>query len=368
MKISTRLTLWYSMLLLASLIIMAGVLYHEWTEQQDIRRQQQPPEGTWEEVGEIILFYGLPTAALLLIGGVVFIRKALGPVETLTQAAERIHAGNLAEQLPRSGNGDELDRLTGVFNDMTGRLHQAFLSIREFTLHASHELRTPLTVMHAELETALNQEALSPAERDRLSNLLDEVQRLTQIVDGLAFLTKADAGMLRFANEPVQLDEIVRDGYADAQILGGSKKVHVELNACAPVTVKGDRHRLRQLLLILTDNAIKYNDQGGDMSLSLETKNGSAVLTISNTGPGIPSEASGRVFERFFRGDPSHSHIIEGSGLGLSIAQGIVHAHHGKIDIHSEPERLTTVTVELPRAEVEKEQEQRTDVNCLAAR
>ncbi|HTD87591.1 MAG TPA: HAMP domain-containing sensor histidine kinase [Candidatus Binatia bacterium] len=356
MKISTRLTLWYSALLMASLIIMAGVLHYEWTEQRDLLlRQQQPPETVWEEVGEVILFYGLPTAVLLLIGGVIFIRKALRPVATLSHGAERIHAGNLAEQLPRSGNGDELDRLTGVFNDMTGRLHQAFLSIREFTLHASHELRTPLTVMHAELETALNQETLSPAERERISNLLDEVQRLAQIVDGLSFLTKADSGMLKFSGEPVQFDDLVRDGYADAQILGGSKKVHVQLNVCAPVTVKGDRHRLRQLLLILTDNAIKYNHQGGEVALSLEMKNGTALLTISNSGPGIPAATADRVFERFFRGDPSHSQAIEGSGLGLSIAQGIVHAHNGKIRIHSESEYLTTVTVELPRIELNQQ-------------
>ena len=349
MKIGTRLTLWYSALLLASLIIMAGVLHYELTEQQDIlRRQQQPPEPAWEEVGEIILFYGLPTALLLLIGGAIIMRKALGPVTTLTQAAERVHAGNLAEQLPRSDNGDELDRLTHVFNDMTSRLHQSFLSIREFTLHASHELRTPLTVMHAELETALREDALPIAERDRLTSLLDEVQRLTQIIDGLSFLTKADAGMLKFASEPVRLDELVRDGYADAQILGGTQKVDVQLKECAPVIVKGDRHRLRQLLLILTDNAIKYNQEGGTMALSLQAKNGTAILSVANSGPGIPAEIAGRVFERFFRADRSHSQAIEGCGLGLSIAQGIVQAHKGQIRIQSEPNRVTTVTVQLP--------------------
>ena len=349
MKISTRLTLWYSALLLVSLVVMAGVLHYEWNEHQEIiHKQQQAAEPVWEEVGEIILFYGLPTAVLLLIGGALIMRKALGPVTTLTQAAERVHAGNLAEQLPRSHNGDELDRLTHVFNNMTTRLHQSFLSIREFTLHASHELRTPLTVMHGELETALREEALPATERERLASLLDEVQRLAQIVDGLSFLTKADAGMLKFANEPVQLEEIVREGYADAQILGGTKQVQVQLKECAPVQVKGDRHRLRQLLLILTDNAIKYNQDCGTVALSLERKNGSAVLCVSNTGPGIPAEAAARVFERFFRGDPSHSQTIEGCGLGLSIAQGIVEAHHGEIHMTSEPNRITTVTVQLP--------------------
>jgi signal transduction histidine kinase len=234
---------------------------------------------------------------------------------------------------------------------MTARLHASFQGIREFSLHASHELRTPLTVMHVELETALRDNSLAPSERDRFASLLDEIQRLTQIVDGLTFLAKADAGVLKLASEPVQLDELVRDACADARILGESRKIQVHLKKCPPVTVTGDRHRLRQLLLILTDNAIKYNQEAGSVTLSLEAGNGSALLSIANTGPGIPSEIAGRVFDRFFRGDPSHSQTVEGCGLGLSIAQGIVQAHSGEIRFHSQPHGLTTATVALPAAD-----------------
>ena len=351
MRIGTRLTLWYAALLFVSLVIMAGVMYYEWTEQREMLRQQAtPPESVWEEVGEVLLYAGLPTAGLLLVGGWLILRRTLAPISTLTRAAERIHAGNLTERLPLTNSGDELDRLTRVFNEMTGRLHDSFESIREFTLHASHELRTPLTVMHAELETALRDESLSTPARERAASMLDEVQRLTHIVDGLMFLTKADAGMLKFAREPVPLDEVLRDAYADAQILGEARKLKVKLNQCCSICVEGDRHRLRQLLLILTDNAIKYNHDAGTVTLDLHSNNGSAVLTIANSGAGIPSELSGRVFDRFFRGDPSHNQAIEGSGLGLSIAQGIVEAHGGRISIASEPQRLTTVKVELPAA------------------
>ena len=121
-------------------------------------------------------------------------RRSLAPVEALTRAIERIHDRNLHEQLPRTGNGDELDRLTQVFNDMTARLDQSFQRIREFTLHASHELKTPLTVMQGELETACREENLTETQRDRVLSQLDEVQRLAKIVDGLSLLTKADAG------------------------------------------------------------------------------------------------------------------------------------------------------------------------------
>jgi signal transduction histidine kinase len=277
-------------------------------------------------------------------------RKTLQPIAALTRAAERINEHNLTQHLPRTGNGDELDRLTEVFNAMTARLNQSFTRIREFTLHASHELKTPLTVMHAELETALQDPSLSPPRRQQLESQIDEIQRLTKIVDGLTLLTKADAGQISLAREPVHLDELVREAYADAQSLARPHQIAVNLTDCEGLLVAGDRHRLRQLLLNLSDNAIKYNHPNGTVLIGLRRIADRAAVTITNTGPGIQPDALPRVFERFFRGDASHSAQVEGCGLGLSIAQWIVGAHGGKIDISSDPGHLTTVTVRLPLA------------------
>ena len=203
--------------------------------------------------------------------------------------------------------------------------------------------------MHAELETALRDNSLADSERDRFASLLDEIQRLTQIVDGLTFLTKADAGVLKLVSEPVKLDELVRDACADARILGEFKKIQVHLNKCLPVTVTGDRHRLRQLLLILTDNAIKYNQEAGSVTLSLEAEPGAALLSIANTGPGIPSEMAGRVFDRFFRGDPSHNQNGGGLRLGFEHCPGYCPVPMAvKFGVHSQLHGLTTATVELP--------------------
>jgi len=149
--------------------------------------------------------------------------------------------------------------------------------------------------------------------------------------------------------EPVRLDELVKDSYTDAQILAGSSHVKVELAACDEVLVRGDRHRLRQLLLNLTDNAIKYNEPQGRVIITLNRSGNSADLVISNTGPGIAPEKLPRVFDRFYRCDPAHSNEVEGCGLGLSIAQWIVRAHRGSIAIVTEPDALTRVTVRLPR-------------------
>jgi signal transduction histidine kinase len=275
-------------------------------------------------------------------------RKAMKPVSALKDAATRINDRNLHEQLPRSGNGDELDRLTEVFNAMTARLDLSFNRIREFTLHASHELKTPLTVMHGELETALRDEAYN--NRERLLSQLDEVQRLSKIVDALSLLTKADAGLITLKAEPVRLDELVREGYADAQILAQPRHVKAELARCEEISIPGDRHRLRQLLLNLTDNAIKYNQPQGTVTIDLHRNEKFAELKIVNTGPGIPPELQKRVFDRFFRVDAAHSNAIDGCGLGLSIAQWIAHAHKGEIQIASTPAKLTTVTVYLPLA------------------
>ena len=346
MTIRARLTRWYAAILLLSLAVMAGVFSYE------IREARQPSavprEPVAEEAGEFLLYYGVPTAVLLLLGGWFLIRRGLAPVTALTQAAERIHAHNLKERLPIAGHDDELNRLTRVFNAMMARLDDSFTHIREFTLHASHELKTPLTVMRGELEATLDDPSWNPAQRDLVISQLDEIQRLTKIVDGLTLLAKADAGQVPMAREPVHLDELLQDSIADAQILARPSAVKVTLGVCDDVLVRGDRHRLRQLLLNLTDNAIKYNRPAGRVDVALKRHGLAAELTIANTGPGIEPHLLGRVFDRFFRVDASHNNANEGCGLGLSIAQWIVKAHEGRIAIASEPDALTTVTVELP--------------------
>jgi signal transduction histidine kinase len=354
MTIRTRLTLWYAAILFSSILLISILSYHELVAEK-IAEHSDPKSAASEQdeqdeglgdVAQIALWCGIPAALLGLGGGWWLMRKAMGPVKALTEAAAKIHEGNLHVQLPRTGNGDELDKLTEVFNAMTTRLDNSFNRIREFTLHASHELKTPLTVMHGELETALRDE--TPDNRDRLLSQLDEVQRLTKIVDGLSLLTKADAGLITLKQEPVRLDDLVRDSYADAQILAQPCDVQVELVDCKEVSLHGDRHRLRQLLLNLTDNAIKYNRPKGNVTIVLQRADGMAELKIANTGPGIPTELQTRVFDRFFRGDSSHNNAVDGCGLGLSIAQWIVTAHRGTIQITSRPGELTTVAVRLP--------------------
>jgi signal transduction histidine kinase len=348
MKIRTRLTWWYAGILMMSLFVMGIGTYREIDEQLRHSHRREPTEHALGEAGEMIFQVGLPAVVLGLLGGWWLTRRALAPMTKLMDTIEKLHEKNLGEKIPRTHNGDELDRLTEMFNAMTSRLNNSFQRIREFTLHASHELKTPLTVLCGETETALRDESLPSAERERLLSQLDEVRRLSKIVDGLTLLAKADAGQIALKLEPLRFDELVRDNFADLQILAEPRGIRVELTTCEEISVRGDRHRLRQLLLNLADNAVKYNQPKGDVIMSLLKSGDMAQFTIVNTGAGIPPEILPRVFDRFFRGDPAHENTIDGCGLGLSIAQWIVSAHNGTIQIESVPSKLTTVTVRLP--------------------
>jgi signal transduction histidine kinase len=356
MTVRARLTLWYAGIIFVSLIAMGVLTYREFAPEPlaDNKQKVQEDQEDLREIFRILFWCGVPAALLAAGGGWWLMRKALAPVAALTQAAGQIHERNLGEQLPRTNNGDEFDRLTQVFNDMTARLNNSFLRIREFTLHASHELKTPLTILCGETETELRDESLTPAQRERAASQLEELRRLAAIVDGLTLLAKADAGLIRLALTPLRLNELVRDNFADTQILAHASGVRVELTTCEEMIVNGDGHRLRQLLLNLSDNAVKYNQPNGFISMSLRRAGDIAEFSIANTGPGVSPEILPRVFDRFFRGDPAHSNAVDGCGLGLSIAQWIVSAHNGTIQMESTPLKSTTVTVRLPLVQEKK--------------
>lgn len=352
MTLRRRILLFYSFILAISFVIIGYWSCFEFDEQQRVIRdggvKAALKESPLQEALEVILFGGVPALLLGIIGGGLLMRHALRPIEELTEALEKTDASNLAESVPRSGNGDELDRMSAVFNTMKQRLGVSFNQAREFTLHASHELKTPLTIMHGTLEQMLEDKSTPATHRDRTATMLEEVQRLATIVGQLAFLAKADAGQLTIDHEPLGLDTLVTELVEDTQMIAASANITVTLDACESVTIRGDRMRLRQLLLNLADNAVKHNQQGGSITLSLRAQDQHAVFQITNTGPMLAPELRARVFERFFRGDAAHGTTVEGSGLGLSIAESITQAHGGRIVMDATADDRTSITLRLP--------------------
>lgn len=348
MTIRAKLTLWYTGVFCVSLIILGFLFYDESILEPARKRRHQEGMAMIRDLAREILKCAVPVVLIGLGGGWWLMRKTMAPVAAITNAGKEISETNLKVRLPRSGNGDELDRLTEVFNSMIARLDESFSRIREFTLRASHELKTPLTIIRGEIETALNEGSLSDSQRERLLSELDEIDRLAKIVDGLTTLTKADSGLIKLQEEPVRLNELVEDIYADGLVLARPSQVEITLGQCEPVTLSGDNYRLRQVLLNLVDNAVKHNRPGGTVALSLVTRGGVVELTVSNTGPGISPEMLPRLFDPFFRGDAAQSRSVEGCGLGLAIVRWIVLAHHGEITLNSQPGGLTTATLRLP--------------------
>jgi signal transduction histidine kinase len=378
MTFRVKLTLWYVCVLFVSLALCTVLLYREWVveprrarelqrkermlarEREDdedreagrekTRPKEEEPESNEmvEDLVENVYWIAIPAAILGLGGGWWLMRKAMKPVVALTKAVEQMNESNLNVQLPRTGSGDELDRLTAVFNDMAVRLSDSFRRIREFTLRASHELKTPLTIMRGSMETALNEQQMSPEQKERLHGELDEVDRLAKIVDGLTLLTKADAGLITLKQEHVRLDSLLREIYSDGQVLARPSNIEVRLEACEEAIIAGDSNRLRQMLLNLMDNAVKYNHPAGTVTLSLKKSGRMAEIAIANTGPGVPVAILPRLFVPFYRGDESHTRDIDGCGLGLAIAQWIVTAHGGTVIMTSHPGDITTAKVLLP--------------------
>lgn len=356
MTLRRRILLHYAATLSVSLVIVAFWSWFEFKEQQEVALRggveatlRQSP---LQEAFEIILLGGLPALLLGIIGGSLLMRHALRPMEELTEALEKTTASNLAEPVARSGNGDELDRMTAVFNGMKERLGVAFTQAREFTLHASHELKTPLTILHGTLEQMIGDSTTPAVHRERITSMLEEVQRLSAIVSQLAFLAKADAGQLETEHAVVALHDLVRDLEEDLLLLSAAQNISVALVKCQPCLVCGDRMRLRQLLLILGDNAVKHNHRNGSIELELTHDEGGGVFHITNTGPVLPPELRPRVFERFLRGDAAHGSAIEGSGLGLSIADSIARSHQGRLKFEVLEDGRTRLTLSLPAGPV----------------
>jgi len=289
----------------------------------------------------------LAGAAVTLLAGFLLAGRALRPVAVLTATAQRIaRSRKLDERVPVHANQDELGRLTTTVNAMLASLEQASDAQQRFVSDASHELRAPLTIIQANLDLLERMSELPAEERaEILGEASRETHRLSQLVGDLLALARADAGIV-LQRRRVELDRILLDVVADARYLARGQRL--EIDALEPVILMGDPDRLRQLLLALLDNAVKYTPASGRIAVALVKNSTHARLTVTDDGVGIPAADLPHVFDRFYRADPARSRDPGGTGLGLPIARWIVEQHGGDITVTSEPGSGTQVRIQLP--------------------
>lgn len=296
------------------------------------RSEDRVREQLWEVL--IVLVFGLPlVVALAGVGGYVLARRALTPIDHLASEARRITAERLHERLSVPNQHDEIGRLASVINDTFARLESSFEQLRRFTADASHELRTPLSVIRGIGEAGLG-ETRTPAEyKEAMGSMLEEVDRLTNLVDTLLRLSHGDAGTVRISREAIDLGALTRDVVSSLGILAEERNQRLTVEAADCVSVGADRLVLREAITNVIDNAIKYSPRGSTIRLRVQADAGQAVLAIADEGPGIAPEHRQRIFDRFFRLDESRSRDEGGTGLGLAIAKWAVEVNGGHISV-----------------------------------
>jgi len=319
-------------------------VFHSLTEEQAMQRQ----------LG--LLFLVLVPLTLLLAGwvGYFMAKKALQPVAEMRKQAQKITASSLDERLIVKNEHDELGQLTVVMNELLARLSASFEQQKRFMADASHELRTPIAIVRGESEVALlKPDRAMDDYRQSLAVINDESQRLTKIVEDLFTLARADAGQFRTHFEPVYLNDIIADSVRSIGVLAREKNIRIEVSTNEEMPMDADEALLRRLFLNLLDNAVKYNRNGGSVSVAGETSNVHYRVQIADSGPGIASSEHPFIFDRFYRSDKSRNRILEtetsGAGLGLAIAKWIAEIHDGKIDLISSSDAGSTFAVSFPR-------------------
>ncbi len=294
--------------------------------------------------GQALLFAIPVTIALAGVFGFFLIKRMLRPVATIAGTAREIEGRNLNRRIEVQSR-DELGELASILNQTFERLQGAFDRERQFTADASHELRTPLAIMQGEATLALNKERTKEEYQKSLEIISEEIFHMSSITSKLLTLARADSGKEHLTFEDIDLKGFLTELASDIQVICEEKTLRFELNVPESLKVKGDKVKLKELFLNLMDNAVRYTDRGGKISILMSRKGNTACIAVQDTGIGIPQEHLPHIFERFYRVNKTHD---GGAGLGLAICKSIAEAHGGRIEAKSKVGEGSTFTVILP--------------------
>ena len=336
-----------------------------------MRRLALPPQAgrilallsPMEDVGEVQAQFILWLLVLVPAVGIPFgfgarnaAAKVARPLEQMARDVEQVTLRRLSQPILVRETYREVETLAASFNRMTARLDASVAAIKRFTSDASHELRTPLAVLKSQLQEALQDEALAPETREIFQSNLDEVIHLEKIVGNLLTLSRYDSGKIVLESVPVDLTDIVFEQGAKIGKIAEARNVEIRMEESLPVCIQGDPTYLAQMVFNVLENAVKYNRPDGRVIVRLESRPAESVcrLVVADTGFGIPSSDLPRVYERFYRVDPSRSRDVAGSGLGLSLVRMIAELHGGTVLLDSREGEGTRVEITLPfRAEAQ---------------
>jgi heavy metal sensor kinase len=295
------------------------------------------------------LSLGFPVfLGLTSVGAYVLLGRALRPVDEIVRSAERITLRNLSQRLPVPATGDEVERLSLALNRMIERLDESYQVTSRFSADASHELRTPLTIMRGELEAILTQENLDAEETQQIATVLEEAERLTQIVEGLLAISRLEAGETQLNKDPVDLSKLVLTTVEQMAPLAEDKSLTLKCEAAPDIMVNANEVRLKQVIVNLVDNAIKYTPEGGKIRVLVKSDASDATFEVIDNGIGISSDAVPHIFKRFYRSEQVQARKARGTGLGLSMVQSILEAHGGSVTVESRENEGSSFRIRLP--------------------
>jgi heavy metal sensor kinase len=298
-----------------------------------------------------VLALGAPLALVLAAtGGYLMAGRTLRPIVEMTEQARKITSESLGQRLPNPNPHDELGQLASVFNQTLERLERSFESLRRFTADASHELRTPLTALRSVGEIALRESGDTEALRETIGSMLEEGQRLHDLTDSLLMLARVESGRIPFQLESISIDELVASVAESLEVLASEKGQKIDVDADSGMKTRADRVFLRQATMNLLHNAIRHSPPGSRLGASAFSNGISAVIEISDEGPGIQPEHHEKVFERFYRIDKARSRSDGGTGLGLALAKLFVEQCGGSLSLSSGPGEGCRFSIHLPLA------------------
>jgi heavy metal sensor kinase len=327
---------------------------HAITGRPTIIRLGYAVDSIWGEVTQWIAAGLLALPGVLILTGLAgygLAGRALRPIEQMAGRADAITAERLSERLPVGDAGEELAHLAQVFNRLLARLEDSFRQLQRFTSDASHELRTPLAAIRSVGEVGLQRDESKEQYRDVIGSMLEEVNRLTGLVDSLLAISRADAGTVRLNRTTFSVGDVVREATSLMEVLVEEKGQQLIVCGDHVMPLSGDRVFLRQAIVNILHNAVKYSPAGGTIHVRIRTETGSDVFVeVTDSGPGVPPEHIPRLFDRFYRVEESRSRNGGGAGLGLSIAKWAVEAHGGRISLQSPPGQGATFQIQLPAA------------------